>query len=60
MQLVTVYLEKVHFSLLLIKRVLENEDGSTGIVYLVTSDTILSGDGIAVIYQKTMGRGAVL
>jgi hypothetical protein len=52
MQPVTVYLEGVPFALLLIKQVLINEDGSTGTLYLVTSDTTLSGDGIATIYQK--------
>lgn len=49
---VTVYLESVEFALLLVKQVFTNEDGSTGILYLVTSDTTLSGDGITTIYQK--------
>lgn len=49
---VTVYLEGVEFPLLLIKQVFTNEDGSTGIQYLVTSDTTLDGNGIATIYQK--------
>jgi len=49
---VTVYLEGVEFALLLIKQVFTNEDGSTGIQYLVTSDTTLDGIGIATIYQK--------
>jgi hypothetical protein len=52
MQPVTVYLESVPFALLLIKQVFTNEDGSTGALYLVTSDTTLSGDGISTIYQK--------
>jgi hypothetical protein len=52
MQPVTVYLESVPFALLLIKQVFTNEDGSTGTLYLVTSDTTLSGDGISTIYQK--------
>jgi hypothetical protein len=51
-QPVTVYLESVPFPLLLIKQVFTNEDGTTGILYLVTSDTTLPGDGIATIYQK--------
>jgi hypothetical protein len=51
-QPVTVYLESVPFALLLIKQVFTNEDGSTGTLYLVTSDTILSADGISTIYQK--------
>ena len=52
MQPVTVYLESVPFALRLIKQVFTNEDGSTGSLYLVTSDTTLSGDGISTIYQK--------
>ena len=39
MKPVTVYLEGVEFALLLAKQVFTNEDGSTGILYLVTSDT---------------------
>jgi hypothetical protein len=49
---VTVYLEGVAFPLLLIKQVFTNEDGSTGIQYLVTSDTTLTGNGMTAIYQK--------
>jgi hypothetical protein len=49
---VTVYLEGVSLSLLLIKQVFTNEDGSTGTQYLVTSDTTLDGNDIATIYQK--------
>jgi len=52
MQPMTIYLESVPFALLLIKQVFTNEDGSTDTLYLVTSDTTLSGDGIATIYQK--------
>ena len=52
MKPVTVYLEGVAFPLLLVKQVFANEDGSTGILYLVTSDPTLSGDGLATIYQK--------
>ncbi|MCS6909502.1 MAG: transposase [Anaerolineales bacterium] len=52
MKPVLVYLEGVEFPLLLVKQVFTNEDGSTGIQYLVTSDTTLEGNGIATIYQK--------
>src|SRR6266481_212874 len=52
MKAVTVYLEGVEFPLLLVKQVFANEDGSTGILYLVTSDTTLSGEDITTIYQK--------
>jgi DDE superfamily endonuclease len=49
---VTVYLEGVEFVLFLVKQVFTNEDGSTGIQYLVTSDTTLDGNGMITIYQK--------
>jgi hypothetical protein len=52
MSSVTVYLEGVEFPLLLIKQIFTNEDGSTGILYLVTSDTTLDGNGITTIYQE--------
>lgn len=52
MKPVTVYLEGVNFALLLVKQVFTNEDGSTGTLYLVTSDTTLDGNGITAIYQK--------
>lgn len=48
----TVYLEGVDFPLLLVQQVFVNEDGSTGILYLVTSDTTLSYDDITTIYQR--------
>lgn len=49
---VTVYLEGAEFALLLVKQVFTNEDGSTGIQYLVTSDTTLNSNGMIAIYQK--------
>ena len=52
MKPVTIFLEGVEFPLLLIKQVFANEDGSTGILYLVTSDTTLSGNAITAVYQK--------
>jgi hypothetical protein len=47
-----VYLEGVSFPLLLVKQVFTNEDGSIGILYLVTSDTTLSFDDITTSYQR--------
>lgn len=52
MKPVTVYLEGVEFALLLVKQVFTNEDGSTGILSLVTSDTTLDSNGMTIIYQK--------
>lgn len=47
-----VYLEQVPFPLMLIKEVFTNKDGSTGFLYLVTSDPTLSFEQITAIYQK--------
>jgi hypothetical protein len=47
-----VYLEGVSFPLLLVKQVFTNKDGSTGVLYLVTSDTSLTYEGITSLYQK--------
>lgn len=47
-----IYLESVDFPLLLVKQVFANEDGSTGIQYLVSSDTTLTADGMTTIYRK--------
>jgi hypothetical protein len=52
MQAVTVYLKGVKFALLLVTQVFTNEDGTTGILYLVISDTPLSGKEITTIVQK--------
>ena len=48
----TVYLESVPFALLLYRQVFTNDDGSTGILYLVTSDLLLSASEITTIYRK--------
>jgi len=47
-----IWLEGVDFPLLLCKQVFTNKDQSQGILYLVTSDTALSGSEIQTIYQK--------
>lgn len=48
----SIYLEGVEFPLLLAKQIFTNEDGSTGILYLVTSDTSLTYERMTTIYQK--------
>lgn len=48
----TVWLEDVDFPLLLLAQVFTNKDGSTGVVYLVTSDTALNAAQITSLYQK--------
>jgi len=48
----TIYLEGVDFPLRLVKQVFTNEDGSIGILYLVTSDLELTDDEITTIYGK--------
>lgn len=47
-----VYLKGIEFPLLLVKQVFINKDGSTGTLYLVSSDTSLTYAQITTIYQK--------
>lgn len=47
-----IYLEGVEFPLLFAKQVFTNEDGSTGILYLVTSDLTLDYLTLTTLYQK--------
>ena len=48
----TIYLEGIDFPMLLIKQIFKNEDGSSGILYLVSSDVTLSYEPIKTIYKK--------
>ena len=48
----TIYLEGVPFQLHLVGQVFTNEDGSTGVRYLVSSDMTLDAEKIIPIYQK--------
>src|SRR3989337_1857389 len=47
-----IYLEGVGFPLVLIKQIFKNEDGSEGILYLVSSELTITYDTIKTIYQK--------
>jgi hypothetical protein len=47
-----VWLEDVDFPLLLVKQVFTNEDGSTGVLYLVSSDTTLTWQALTALYQR--------
>jgi hypothetical protein len=47
-----IWLEDVDFPLLLAKQVFINEDGSTGTLYLVSSDLLLTYEQITSLYQK--------
>lgn len=47
-----IWLEGVDFPLLLTKQVFANEDGCTGLAYLVSSDTTLSFDDLTTNYRK--------
>lgn len=47
-----VYLESVDFPMLLVKQVFVNDDESTGVQYLITSDLTLGGDQIITLYRK--------
>jgi hypothetical protein len=47
-----IWLEEVSFPLLVAKQVFTNEDSSTGVLYLVTSDVTLTYDGLTTLYKK--------
>lgn len=47
-----IYLEDVPFELYLVKQVFKNEDGTEGVLYLVTSDKTLTYKQITGFYQK--------
>ena len=46
------YLKGVPFPVMLAKQVFTNKDGSTGVLYLASSDLLLTYDRITAIYQK--------
>lgn len=46
------WLESVDFPLHLVKQVFTTEDGSVGLLYLVTSDLTLSSDQMTTLYQR--------
>ena len=48
----TIWLESVDFPLAFAKQVFKNEDGSTGILYLVSNNNDLSYESITTIYKK--------
>ncbi|CAN5694643.1 hypothetical protein BH20ACT11_BH20ACT11_10680 [soil metagenome] len=47
-----VYLQQVEFPLLFVKQVFKNEDGSEGVLYLVSSDVTLDYERMTTIYQR--------
>jgi hypothetical protein len=47
-----VYVEQVEFPLLLCKQVFKNEDGSEGVLYLLSSDVTLDYERLTTIYQR--------
>lgn len=48
----TVWLKDVPFAVHLVRQTYENKDGSTGTLYLVSSDTTLSREALLAVYQK--------
>ena len=48
----TIYLEGIPFPLQLVRQAFANGDGSTGVRYLVSSDTTLTAEAITTIYQR--------
>jgi hypothetical protein len=49
---ITVYLKDIAFPVQLVKKIFTNEDGTTGILYLVTNDLSIEADRIYKVYQK--------
>ena len=47
-----IYLEGVDFPMILIKQVFTNGDGSTGILYLISSDLTIDYTQVTTIYKK--------
>lgn len=47
-----IYIKELPFPVLLVKQVFKNEDGSSGVLYLVCNDTTVSEQEIMDIYQK--------
>ena len=48
----TVYLKDISFPVKLLKKVFTNEDGSTGILYLISNDLSIDADRMYEVYQK--------
>jgi hypothetical protein len=51
-QSIKVWLKGIKFPVILIKKIFTNEDGSTGILYLISNDLIIDADQLYKIYQK--------
>lgn len=47
-----IYIKELPFPVLLVKQVFKNEDGSSGILYLVSSDTTVNAETTTEVYQK--------
>lgn len=47
-----IYIKELPFPVLLVKQVFKNEDGSSGILYLVSSDTTVDAETITEVYQE--------
>ena len=47
-----IYVEQVEFPLFVVKQVFKNEDGSEGVLYLVSSDVTLDYERLTTIYQN--------
>ena len=51
-QCLTVYLKDIDFPVKLYKQSFKNEDGSTGVLYLVTNDLTLCADHLTTLYHR--------
>ena len=48
----TVWLKDVPFAVKLVRKVFDNKDGSTGVLYVACSDTTVERDAILTVYKK--------
>ncbi|KTD31605.1 transposase, partial [Legionella israelensis] len=48
----TVYLKGLDFPVRLLKKIFKNENGSTGVLYLVSNDMTSSAERLYEVYQK--------
>ena len=59
-QSIKVWVKGIDFTLQLIKKVFTNEDGSIGVLYIISNDMKHDTDYFYMIYQKTMENWAIL
>jgi hypothetical protein len=51
-QSIKIWIKGIDFALQLIKKIFTNEDGSTGVLYIISNDLEHNADHLYIIYQK--------